>query len=202
MYNFFMNLPNKLTVIRIILVPIMVLVWLFPYHLFGINLKVFSIGSVSLPLINIIVLVIFGIASFTDFLDGNIARKRNLITTFGKFADPIADKLLVNTTLIILVYKGAIPVVPVIIMLGRDIIVDGCRMIASQNGIVVAAGMLGKLKTVLQMLAIIVSLLNNLPFELYSLPINDLLIWFSALVSLLGGYSYFSQVKEYIFKSM
>lgn len=197
-----MNLPNKLTVIRIILVPIMVLVWLFPYHLFGINLKVFSIGSVSLPLINIIVLVIFGIASFTDFLDGNIARKRNLITTFGKFADPIADKLLVNTTLIILVYKGAIPVVPVIIMLGRDIIVDGCRMIASQNGIVVAAGMLGKLKTVLQMLAIIVSLLNNLPFELYSLPINDLLIWFSALVSLLGGYSYFSQVKEYIFKSM
>ena len=202
MYNFFMNLPNKLTVIRIILVPIMVLVWLFPYHLFGINLKVFSIGSVSLPLINIIVLVIFGIASFTDFLDGNIARKRNLITTFGKFADPIADKLLVNTTLIILVNKGAIPVVPVIIMLGRDIIVDGCRMIASQNGIVVAAGMLGKLKTVLQMLAIIVSLLNNLPFELYSLPINDLLIWFSALVSLLGGYSYFSQVKEYIFKSM
>lgn len=202
MYNFFMNLPNKLTVIRIILVPIMVLVWLFPYHLFGINLKVFSIGSVSLPLINIIVLVIFGLASFTDFLDGNIARKRNLITTFGKFADPIADKLLVNTTLIILVYKGAIPVVPVIIMLGRDIIVDGCRMIASQNGIVVAAGMLGKLKTVLQMLAIIVSLLNNLPFELYSLPINDLLIWFSALVSLLGGYSYFSQVKEYIFKSM
>ena len=202
MYNFFMNLPNKLTVIRIILAPIMVLVWLFPYHLFGINLKVFSIGSVSLPLINIIVLVIFGLASFTDFLDGNIARKRNLITTFGKFADPIADKLLVNTTLIILVYKGAIPVVPVIIMLGRDIIVDGCRMIASQNGIVVAAGMLGKLKTVLQMLAIIVSLLNNLPFELYSLPINDLLIWFSALVSLLGGYSYFSQVKEYIFKSM
>ncbi len=197
-----MNLPNKLTVIRIILVPIMVLVWLFPYHLFGINLKVFSVGSVSLPLINIIVLVIFGVASFTDFLDGNIARKRNLITTFGKFADPIADKLLVNTTLIILVYKGAIPVVPVIIMLGRDIIVDGCRMIASQNGVVVAAGILGKLKTVLQMLAIIVSLLNNLPFELYSLPINDLLIWFSALVSLLGGYSYFSQVKEYIFKSM
>ncbi len=197
-----MNLPNKLTVIRIILVPVMVLVWLFPYYLFGINLKVFSIGSCSLPLINIIVLVIFAIASFTDFLDGHLARKNNLVTTFGKFADPIADKLLVNTTLIILVYKGAIPVVPVIIMLGRDIIVDGCRMIASQNGIVVAAGMLGKLKTVLQMLAIIVSLLNNLPFELYSLPLNDFLIWFSALVSALGGYSYFSQVKEYIFKSM
>lgn len=197
-----MNLPNKLTVIRIILVPILVLVWLFPYHLLGISFPSYEIGPVSLSLLNIIVLIIFGLASFTDFLDGHIARKNNLITTFGKFADPIADKLLVNTTLIILCYKGMIPVVPVIIMLGRDTIVDGCRMIASQNGVVVAAGMLGKLKTVLQMVAIILSILNNLPFELIGIPVSSILIWFACFVSMLSGYSYFSQLRQYIFKSM
>ena len=202
MYNQFMNLPNKLTLIRIILVPVMVLVWLFPYHLFGITFVSFNIGPVSLSMLNLIVLFIFALASFTDFLDGHLARKNNLVTTFGKFADPIADKLLVNSTLIILCYKGIIPVVPVILMLSRDTIVDGCRMIASQNGVVVAAGILGKMKTVLQMFGIIFSLLNNLPFELFGLPVAQILIWFSAFISLLGGYSYFSQVKEYIFKTM
>ncbi|MDO4500049.1 MAG: CDP-diacylglycerol--glycerol-3-phosphate 3-phosphatidyltransferase [Erysipelotrichaceae bacterium] len=197
-----MNLPNKLTVIRIILVPFLVLVWLFPYHLFNVTFPTFVFGPVSLNLLNLIVLAIFAIASFTDFLDGNLARKNNLVTTFGKFADPIADKLLVNTTLIILCYKGIIPVVPVVIMLARDTIVDGCRMIASQNGVVVAAGILGKLKTVLQMVAIIVALLNNLPFELISLPVKDVLIWFASFISLLSGYSYFSQLKEFIFETM
>lgn len=197
-----MNLPNKLTVIRIILVPLLVLVWLFPYHLLGVSFPIFEIGPVSLSLLNIIVLVIFGVASFTDYLDGHIARKNNLITTFGKFADPIADKLLVNTTLIILCYKGMIPVVPVILMLGRDTIVDGCRMIASQNGVVVAAGLMGKLKTVLQMIAIILSILNNLPFELIGIPMSSILIWFASFVSIISGYSYFSQLKQFIFKSM
>ena len=178
----------------------MVLVWLFPYRYLGLSFVTYEIGPVGLPLVNIVVLAIFCIASFTDFLDGNIARKRNMVTTFGKFADPIADKLLVNITLIILACKGMIPVVCVIIMIGRDIIVDGCRMIASQHGVVVAAGMLGKAKTVLQMLAIIVALLNNLPFELWSLPVGDLLIWFASFVSLTSGYSYFAQVKDYIFE--
>lgn len=197
-----MNLPNKLTVIRIILVPLLALVWLFPYHLLGISFVSFEIGPVSLSLLNVIVLVIFASASITDYFDGHIARSKGLITTFGKFADPIADKLLVNTTLIILCYKGMIPVVPVILMLGRDTIVDGCRMIASQNGVVVAAGLLGKLKTVLQMVGIILSILNNLPFELIGIPMSSILIWFASLVSILSGYNYFSQVRPYIFKSM
>lgn len=197
-----MNLPNKLTIIRIILVPLLILIWLFPYQLFGIVLPIFDIGTVSLPLINIIVLIIFCIASFTDFLDGHIARKRKLITTFGKFADPIADKLLVNATLIILVYKGNIPVVPVIFMFLRDTIVDGCRMIASNNGIVIAAGRLGKLKTVVQMFAIIFTLLNNLPFELIPIPVSTFLIWFASFISILSGYSYFTQVKDMIFKTI
>ena len=202
MYNGSMNLPNKLTLFRIILVPILVLVWLFPYQYFNIQFMSFDFGPLSLSVLNIIVLAIFCIASFTDFLDGNIARKNNMVTTFGKFMDPIADKLLVNVTLIILCSKGIIPVVPVICMLARDTVVDGCRMIASNKGVVIAAGILGKTKTVLQMFAIILSLLNNLPFELIGLPVSTLLIWFAGFVSVLSGYSYFLQVKDYIFETM
>lgn len=196
-----MNLPNKLTVFRIILVPIMIFVWLFPYEQFNFMFYEFNFGPVSLSSLNIVVLVIFALASITDMLDGMIARKYNMITTFGKFADPIADKLLVNTTLIIMVSKHLIPVLPVVIMLGRDIIVDGCRMIASKNGVVVAAGYLGKLKTVSQMITIILVLLNNLPFELYSIPMASIVLWFATLTSVMGGYSYFIQLKDYIFES-
>lgn len=196
-----MNLPNKLTVFRIFLVPLLVLVWLFPYTQFNINFISFDIAGVELSLYNIILLMIFAIASLTDMLDGQIARKRGLVTTFGKFADPIADKLLVNTTLILLAYDHTIPVVPVILMLGRDIIVDGCRMMASKSGVVVAAGFMGKLKTVTQMFAIIFFLVNNLPFEILDIPMADILLWFAALSSLMSGYSYFIQMKDYIFES-
>lgn len=197
-----MNLPNKLTMFRIVLIPIILLVWLFPYNQFGIYFINFYIGPISISLLNIIVLGLFIIASLTDALDGNIARKRNLITTFGKFADPIADKLLVNSILIVMAYKHMIPVVPVVLMIARDTIVDGCRMIASNNGVVVAAGILGKLKTVLQIVTICLVLINNIPFELFNLPVSTVLIWFTCFVSISSGYSYFSQLKKYIFESI
>ncbi|MBP5280698.1 MAG: CDP-diacylglycerol--glycerol-3-phosphate 3-phosphatidyltransferase [Erysipelotrichaceae bacterium] len=197
-----MNLPNKLTLFRIMLVPVLCLVWLFPYDQFGISFGSFTLFDISVSYLNLIVLAIFGIASFTDYLDGQIARKRNLVTTFGKFADPIADKLLVNTMLIILAYKRMIPLVCCIIMVLRDIIVDGCRMMAAQNGVVVSAGLLGKLKTVLQMFTIILVLLNNLPFEAWNIPADEIMIWFTTFISMAGGYSYFMQVREYIFESM
>ena len=197
-----MNLPNKLTVFRIILVPFVALVWLFPYEQFNFDFGYIVIMGISVSYLNLIVLGLFAIASFTDFLDGKIARKRNLITTFGKFADPIADKLLVNMMLILLSYKRMIAVVPVIIMILRDIVVDGCRMIAAQRGIVVSAGLLGKLKTAFQMFTIIFVLLNNLPFEAWQLPISDILLWFTSFISLAGGYSYFMQIRKYIFESM
>ncbi|MEA4876120.1 CDP-diacylglycerol--glycerol-3-phosphate 3-phosphatidyltransferase [Anaerorhabdus sp.] len=196
-----MNLPNRLTIIRILFIPIIVLVWIFPYAQFNIQIPVFYVGFVSISLVNIICLVMFALASFTDFLDGAIARKKNLITTFGKFADPIADKLLVTTMFILFASQGIIPVVPVLIMVFRDTIVDGCRMIASQNGVVVAAGYLGKVKTVLQMVSVVLILLNNLPFEIYRLPVSDFVLWFAAFVSLASGVSYFNQMKEYIFES-
>lgn len=197
-----MNLPNKLTLFRILLVPILCLVWLFPYDQFSINLGYLTFGHVTLPILNIVVLVIFMIASITDFFDGQIARKKGLVTTFGKFVDPIADKLLVNMMLVIMTYKHMIPLVCCLLMILRDIVVDGCRMIAAQRGVVVSAGILGKLKTVLQMLSIIVILLNNLPFEIWFIPVDEVLIWFTSFISIAGGYSYFMQIKDYIFESM
>ena len=187
-----MNLPNRLTVMRIIMIPVIILIAIFPYSQFGIEIPMLQFGFVTLSAVNIVMLVLFCIASFTDFLDGYLARKNNLVTTFGKFADPIADKLLVTTMFVLFAAQGTIPVVPVLIMVARDTIVDGIRMIASS---------LGKLKTVVQMLSIITILLNNLPFELYRLPVSDFLLWFAAFTSLASGISYFNQMREYIFES-
>jgi CDP-diacylglycerol--glycerol-3-phosphate 3-phosphatidyltransferase len=141
------------------------------------------------------------VAALTDALDGHIARSRNMITTFGKFADPIADKLLTTTMFLLFVARGLIPVVPVIIMIARDTVVDGCRMMAATNGKVVAAGMMGKLKTVLQMITVALILLNNLPFELLGIPVSSFMLWFAALVSFASGVQYFNQMKEDIMES-
>ena len=197
-----MNLPNRLTVLRIVLVPAVILVYILPYAQMGIEPRMFTVGSVRISIINLIALAIYFIAAFTDFLDGYIARSRNMQTTFGKFADPIADKMLTTTMFLLFVSRGIIPVVPVIIMVCRDIVVDGCRMLAASNGKVVSAQMMGKLKTVLQMLTIALILLNNLPFELWGLPVSEIMLWFSAFVSMASGVSYFSQLKDDIFESV
>ncbi len=186
---------------RIILIPVIILIYLFPYAAYGIEPRIFHIGFVDLSVINLITLAFYVLAAVTDALDGHIARSRNMITTFGKFADPIADKLLTTTMFLLFVSRGLIPVVPVIIMIARDTVVDGCRMMAASNGKVVAAGMMGKLKTVLQMVSIALVLLNNLPFELWNIPVSDVMVWFAALVSLASGVQYFNQMKEDIFES-
>ncbi len=196
-----MNLPNKLTVMRICLIPVLLLIAIFPYAQFNIDVPVFEVEHVSVSVVNLAVLALFLIASFTDFLDGYLARKNNLVTTFGKFADPIADKLLVTSMFILFASKGVIPVIPVILMVARDTIVDGCRMIASTNGVVVAAGFMGKMKTVCQMLTISLILLNNLPFELYRIPLADVMLWFTTCISVASGLDYFNQLKDFIFES-
>ena len=146
-----MNLPNKLTILRIILVPIMVII---PY----LNIQGKFLG---IPITFLIIDLIFIIASITDKLDGSIARSRNLVTTFGKFLDPIADKILVLTALMLLVDFGKIPVWIPVIVLFREFIVSGYRLIASQNGgKVIAASVWGKLKTVTQMIAIILAYID------------------------------------------
>ena len=196
-----MNTPNKLSIFRISLVPLIVLILLFPYAQFGISMPTYVINDVFIPLKNLIALFLFALASFTDFLDGYLARKYDQITTLGKFLDPIADKVLVNTLFILLAYQGVVPVVAVLLMIWRDTMVDGIRMMASAKGITISAGILGKVKTVLQIVTIIFVLLNNIPFEFWLLPVSDLLVWFSTLVSLLSGYAYFVEAKDIILES-
>ena len=194
-----MNLPNRLTLFRIILIPLIVLLYLFPYAQVGIEVPSYMVAGVSISLIN---LVIYIIAAITDAIDGHYARKHHMITTFGKFADPIADKLLTTTMFLLFLSRGIIPVIPVILMIARDTVVDGARMIASSNGKVVAAGMMGKLKTVLQMVTVALILLNNLPFEILHLPISLVLLWLAAFVSVLSGIQYLNQLKEDIFETI
>ena len=192
-----MNLPNKLTLLRILLVPVVVLVYLcIP------DTVVIIEANTGLALRDIIAFLIFALASITDLLDGKIARKYNLITSFGKFADPIADKLLVNTLLILMVYVHQVNVIAVLLMIARDLMVDGLRMVASQKGKVVSAGIYGKCKTVLQMLAICFLLLKNWPFEMLHLPMANLLLWAATLMSLYSGWIYFNQLKKYVMESM
>ncbi len=197
-----MNLPNKLTMLRIVMIPLIILVYLFPYSTFGIIVPEFHVGTVDISLINIIVLVLYVAAAVTDAIDGHIARSRHMITTFGKFADPIADKLLTTSMFLLFVSRGLIPIVPVIIMVARDTIVDGCRMAAAGNGKVVAAGMAGKLKTVLQMVTVALVLLNNLPFEMLGLPVSEIMLWFATLVSVVSGVQYFNGTKDDIMETI
>lgn len=153
-----MNLPNKLTVGRIAMVPLVVLIYLVIPQDFCV---ISAINGLALR--DVLAFLIFMLASLTDMFDGQIARKYHLITSFGKFFDPIADKMLVNTMLILLVYTHQANIVAVLLMIARDLIVDGLRMLASQHGKVVSAGIYGKAKTVLQMFAILFLLLKNWP---------------------------------------
>ena len=197
-----MNLPNRLTLLRVLFVPLIVFFAIFPFSYFGIQFGSILIGFVRIPGINIIQLIIFILASFTDFLDGYLARKNHLVSTFGKFMDPLADKMLVNTLFILFVMQGLVPVLAVMIMIWRDIMVDGLRMLAAEKGKVMAAGYLGKVKTVVQMLTIILILVSNLPFELFNLPVSTFMLWFSVVISVLSGIGYFRQLSQTLFESM
>ena len=140
-----MNLPNKLTTFRVILIPFFVFFMLAP-NMTGIN--------------HYIAAAIFIVASLTDLLDGKIARKNNLVTNFGKFMDPLADKLLVCSAMICLIQTGQLAAWIVVIIIAREFIISGFRLIASDNGVVIAASYWGKFKTTFQMLMVIVLILN------------------------------------------
>lgn len=171
-----MNLPNKLTIFRIILVPIMVAI---PF--FNIQESVFNI-PVEFWIMNLI----FIIASITDKLDGQIARKRNLITTFGKFLDPLADKILVLSAMMILVEKNLLPAIIPIIVIAREFMVSGYRLVAVQKqGEVIAASFWGKLKTVTQMIAIILAFININNTNIFGNFINGNLSGIELIVNIL-----------------
>ena len=193
-----MNLANKLTIFRIILVPIMVII---PF--LGINGEVFNV-----PLTWIIIDFIFILASITDKLDGYIARSRNQVTTFGKFLDPIADKILVLAAMLILVEDNRLPAIIPIIVLFREFIVSGYRLVAvEKGGKVIAASVWGKLKTVTQMLALILAFVDQNGFAQCFVGgltgfawwynfITTILMSVSVVAAVLSGIDYIAKGKD------
>ena len=174
-----MNLPNKLTLFRVILIPFFVFFLLAPYFEgYG----------------NYIAVAIFIVASITGFLDGKIARKYNLVTNFGKFMDPLADKLLVCSALICLIQLESIPAWVVIIIIAREFIISGFRLIASDNGVVIAASYWGKFKTAFQMLTVIVLILN-IPNKVFII-LGTVLIYVSLALTVISLIDYIAKNKD------
>lgn len=197
-----MNLANKITMARIYLSIFIIVVLVFPFDAVGLNLpKLFVNESVVVDIRYIIAGVLFVIASLTDFVDGNIARKRNMVTDFGKMIDAIADKILVNSVLIILSASGFIhPIIPVLIIV-RDSIVNSIKMIAGNKGQVVAAIKTGKIKSACMMTGIALTLFYNLPFELINLKISDCLLIIACVLSVISGVQYYQMNKKLILES-
>lgn len=197
-----MNLPNKLTVVRMILSVIIIGLLLFPFDAIGISIpKIFINERLVIDVKYIISGILFIIASITDFLDGYIARKYNLITDLGKMLDAIADKMLVNSVLIILASTGFIHPIIAVVVVFRDTVVNTIKMIAGSKGKVVAAIKSGKLKTACLMVGITLTLFYNLPFELWNLKVSDFLLVIAAILSIVSAVQYFSQNKNLIFEN-
>lgn len=181
-----MNLPNKLTMFRIILIPVFTIILVF-----NLPSSMVSVAGTEIAVSSIIATVIFIIASLTDLLDGKIARSQHLVTNFGKFADPLADKLLVMTAFIFLVMLGQAPAWVVAIIIWRELAVTGLRLLLSQGGEVMAAAMPGKIKTTTQMLAIILLLLNNVFFANIGLPLAQIMLYVCLFFTIYSGVDYF-----------
>lgn len=183
-----MNLPNKITLSRICLIPIFIIILSVSFN-WG---EIHFFHSV-IPVNHFVAAILFMIASLTDWIDGYIARKYNLITNLGKFLDPLADKLLVTAALILLVEMNLAPAWIVIIILSREFAVTGLRLVAAGEGVVLAASNLGKLKTASQMLAIILLLLHNFPFGYTQFPLDTIMLYVALFLTVLSGYEYFQK---------
>jgi len=194
-----MNLPTKLTVLRIILAVVVMVLLMFPFDAIGISIPVIR-TAVDLDLRYVIAGVIFIVASFTDFLDGYLARKNNQVTDTGKMLDAIADKVLVNSVLIIFAADGLIsPIVPVIVVV-RDIVVNTIKMEAAAKGKVVAAIKSGKIKTASLMIGMVLLFFSNMPFELINIRVDIFFIYFATIMSLVSMVQYFVLNKSIIFE--
>lgn len=172
-----MNWPNRLSILRVALIPVCVLLLQFPN-----------------TACQLLALIAFAVAAFTDFLDGYLARKHHLVTNFGKFLDPVADKLLVLSTFIALCGLGRFPAWAGIVILFRELAVDGLRLIAVEQGKVIAAGKLGKIKTTLQMLTIVLLLLNF--WQIFAPAVEWVMISLSVVMTLFSGADYFIRNRD------
>jgi len=174
-----MNIANKLTLLRVLLIPV------FMFFL----LSDIENGT-------FIALIVFVVASFTDFLDGYLARKLNLVTNFGKFVDPLADKLLVTSAFLCFIKLDKISVWIVFVILAREFIVSIFRAVAAADGIVIAASYFGKFKTVTQMIAIILILMNNYPFSVIGIPMDLIMVYLCTAFTIISGVDYIYKNKN------
>ena len=187
-----MNIANRLTIARIVMIPLFLLIMCFPKDILGMVNVFHSTLSVSW----VLAMIIFTIASITDFLDGYLARKYHLITNFGKFADPLADKLLVMTAFITLVGAGVIPMWIVAIIVCRELAVTGLRLLLVNDGEVLAAAWSGKVKTATQMLAIIFLLIDDFPVKGLPFSIGTILVYICLVATIYSGVDYFVKNKH------
>lgn len=194
-----MNLPTKLTVLRIILSFFVIAILVFPFYTVGITWPRVVILGISLKSEYMVAGVIFIIASVTDFIDGYLARKNNQVTDTGKMLDAIADKILVDSVLIIFAAHGFISVIIPIIIVVRDIIVDAIKMEAASKGKVVAAIKSGKIKTASLMIGTVLTFFYNLPFEAMNIRVSDFFLFFATIMSILSLIEYYKLNKNIIF---
>lgn len=187
-----MNLPNKLTFLRLLLIPFFLILTVIPFDWGTVELLGSEINRAFL-----FATIIFIVASFTDWLDGYIARRDNLVTNFGKFADPLADKLLVSAALIVLIELGLAPAWVVIVIISRELAVTGLRLLlVEEGGTVLAAAWPGKIKTVTQFLAVIFLLVDDFPLGWTNLPIGQILLYISLIFTIYSGFDYFYNARD------
>lgn len=187
-----MNLPNKITLFRIFLIPLFILLVLVP-----LDWGTFSALGTTVDIQLLVATAVFAVASFTDWLDGYLARKMNIVSNFGKFADPLADKMLVMSALILLVELGLAPSWVVAIIVSRELAVTGLRLIlVEQGGTVMAAAWPGKIKTNTQMFAIIFLLMNDFPFGFINFSIGTVLLYVCLFFTIYSGVNYFYEARD------
>ena len=194
-----MNLPTKITVARLGLTVIIILLLCVPFSAFGIHFPKYDIGGVIVELQYLISGVFFIIASVTDFLDGYIARKYNMVTDTGKILDAIADKVLVSPILILLAANGFIPVIVPVIYVTRDIVVDAIKMQAASKGKVVGAIKSGKYKTATMMVGITLVFFYNMPFEFINIRVDLFLLYLACIMAIVSAIEYYKLNKDIMF---
>ena len=194
-----MNTANKITLSRIIISLLILLILLIPWHELGVDMPTYIVnGSMTIDLRYIISGVLFIIASLTDFIDGKVARKYNMVTDFGKMIDAISDKILTNTVVVVLACENMVHPVIAVIIIGRDIIVDSIKMLIGNKGKAVAAIKVAKYKTASLMVGITLKLFYDLPFSLIPIRVSDYLLILAAVLSVISGARYYAMAKEYI----
>ena len=195
-----MNVPNRITLCRIILSILLLVLIIFPMEKIGIDFPEFKIANVIINSKYLICGVIFMIASLTDFLDGYLARKYNLVTDLGKVMDAIADKVLVNGVLIVLAVEGYISVVVPVVIVSRDIFVDSIKMVAGKKSGALGASKAGKFKTAFMLVGITLLFFQDIPFSLLGVNfVSRTIIMIATVLSVISGIQYYVKNKKYLF---